>query len=65
MEHGNKSSIRKKLEGMSPEKQEELRQYVESIKEIKRKIKEMLSEAPVNEMGGPIPVNSRHLKTKG
>lgn len=64
MEHGKKSSIRQKVESMSPDKREELKSYVESIKEIKRKIKEMLSEAPVNETGGPIPVDSMHLKTE-
>lgn len=53
MEHGKKSSIREKVASMSPEKQEELKQYVESIKEIKRKISEMLKEASVNEIGGP------------
>lgn len=61
MEHGNKPSIRRKVESMSPEKREELKNYVESIKEIKRKINEMLNEASVNEVGGPIGVNSIHL----
>lgn len=64
MEHGSKSSVRKKVESMSPEKIEELTQYVKSIKEIKRKISEMLNETPVNEIGGPIPVDSMHLNTE-
>lgn len=53
MEHGKKSSIREKVKRMTPEKQEELKQYVDSIKEIKRKIREMLNEADkVEEVGG-------------
>lgn len=61
MEHGKKSNIRQKVESMSPEKIEELTQYVKSIKEIRRKISEMLNETSVNETGGPIPVNSLTL----
>lgn len=53
MEHGKKSSIREKVKSMTPEKQEELMQYVKSIKEIKRKIKEMLDQTgKVEEAGG-------------
>jgi ATP-dependent Zn protease len=56
------SSIREKVAKLTPEKQEELKQYVTSIKEIKKKIAEMLSEADkVEEAGGPIPVDSMHL----
>jgi len=64
MEHGKKSNIREKVKSMTPEKQEELMQYVKSIKEIKRKISEMLKETQVNETGGPIPVDSMHLNTE-
>jgi len=64
MEPTKKSNIREKVKSMTPEKQEELKQYVESIKEIKKKIAEMLREASVNEIGGPIPVDSMHLNTE-
>lgn len=64
MEPTKKSNIREKVKSMTPEKQEELKQYVESIKEIKKKISEMLREASVNEIGGPIPVDSMHLNTE-
>lgn len=50
MKHSN---IRERVKLLSPEKQEELKQYVESIKEIKRKINEMLSQkGKVEEVGG-------------
>lgn len=53
MNHGKNTSIRERVKSLSPEKQEELKQYVESIKEIKRKINEMLSQAEkVDEVGG-------------
>lgn len=52
MQH-DKSSLREKIKRLTPEKREELNQYAESIKEIKRKINEMLNEVPVNETGGP------------
>ncbi len=45
MEPKKKSNLKEKLKRLSPDKQEELKQYVESVKEIKRKITEMLSEA--------------------
>lgn len=44
MESNKKSSLKEKLKRLSPDKQEELKQYVESVKEIKRKISEILSE---------------------
>lgn len=46
-------SLREKIKNLTPEKQEELKQYAESIKEIKRKIKEMLNDTgKVEERGG-------------
>lgn len=57
--------LREKLKKLTPEKREELQQYAESVKEIKRKINEILSEAgKVEEVGGPIPVDSMHLNTE-
>lgn len=59
------NSIKDKVAKLTPEQQEELKQYVTSIKEIKKKIAEMLSEAgKVEEVGGPIPVDSMHLNTE-
>ena len=40
----DRNKLKEKLNALSPEKQEELKQYVESVKEIKRKINEMLKE---------------------
>lgn len=62
METGKKHMY-EKIKHMTPEKREELKQYVESIKEIRKKISEMLNET-VNETGGPIPVDSMHLNTE-
>lgn len=59
MESGKKHMY-EKIKQMTPEKREELKQYVESIREIKKKINEMLNET-VNETGGPIAVDSMHL----
>lgn len=49
-----KVPLSEKIKSLSPEKQEELKQYVETIKEIKRKISEILEETPkkVDETGG-------------
>ena len=59
------NSIKDKVAKLTPEEQEELKQYVTSIKEIKKKIAEMLSETgKVEEVGGPIPVDSMHLNTE-
>jgi hypothetical protein len=59
------NSIKDKVAKLTPEKQEELKQYVTSIKEIKKKIAEMLRETgKVEETGGPIPVDSMHLNTE-
>ena len=52
MKNTNKSSIRERVKRLSPEKQEELKQYVESVKEIKRKINEILSEGGGNMSSG-------------
>ena len=54
MEPKKKSSLKEKLKRLSPEKQEELKQYVESVKEIKRKIGEMLSEVGGDTTGGTL-----------
>ena len=57
-----KMSLKEKIASLTPEKQEELKQYVDTIKEVKKKINEMLNEAgKVQEVGGPIPVDSMHL----
>lgn len=45
MENTKKYGLKEKIKKLSPEKQEELKQYVDSVKEIKRKINEMLKEA--------------------
>lgn len=45
MEPKKKFNLKEKLKNLSPDKQEELKQYVESVREIKRKINEMLKEA--------------------
>jgi diadenosine tetraphosphate (Ap4A) HIT family hydrolase len=46
-------SLKEKIKNLSPEKKEELKQYADSVKEIKRKIKEILNEAgKVQERGG-------------
>jgi hypothetical protein len=49
-----KMTLSEKVKSLSPEKREELNQYVETIKEIKKKINEMLEETPkkVDETGG-------------
>ena len=39
-----KYNTKERVSKLTPEKKEELKQYVSSIKEIKRKIQEMLSE---------------------
>lgn len=54
-EDGHKKvSMSEKIKSMTPEKQEELNQYLKTIKEIKRKINEMLNEPKkMDETGGP------------
>jgi DNA repair exonuclease SbcCD ATPase subunit len=48
-----KMSLSEKVKSLSPEKQEELKQYVDTIKEVKKKINEMLnSSEKVEETGG-------------
>ena len=60
-----KMSLKEKIASLTPEKQEELKQYVDTIKEVKRKITEIIKEAgKVEEVGGPIPVDSMHLNTE-
>lgn len=60
--HTKVRSQKQKIESMTPEKQEELNQYLKTIKEIKRKIHEMLNEPSLEEQGGP-KVNL-HLNTE-
>lgn len=56
-------SLREKIKNLSPEKKEELKQYAESIKEIKRKISAMLSGTDkVEEAGGNM--TGKHLSTE-
>lgn len=61
--HTKVRSQKQKIESMTPEKQEELKQYVETIKEIKRKIHELLNEPKTMEEAGGPKVNL-HLNTE-
>lgn len=48
----NSLTLKEKIAKLSPDNKEKLKQYAESIKEMKKEISEMLNKANISEEGG-------------
>lgn len=50
-------NVKEAMKSLSPEQRDEVKQYITSIKEIKKKITEVLASAKLKEYGGNMSKN--------
>lgn len=48
----DRAKLKERLKTLTPEEREKFEQYVASLKEIKKELKELLNKKATNELGG-------------